>query len=105
MLHDLEAASVVQPGPGFTIEQVSRLHLEARARGVAGLRQIDQLLDEVVDQAMEHVERLRRYVDDLRHCWRQSGELALRATLLREGERGFFGGRVIRDCPVEPDDA
>jgi len=97
MARDLAAAELLEPGPGHTVEELTRRHLEARARGVAGLRQPDQLLDEVVDQAMQHVEDLRRHVDDLRHCWRQSGELALRAALLRDGASRFFSQRVVGD--------
>ena len=106
MLRDLEAAGVLGPGPGYTVEQLTRQHLESRAAGITGLRQIGELLDSVVDQALQHVEDLRAHVDLLRHTLRRSGELALRAVLLSEGGRRFFGQPVAGDVvPRVPDKA
>jgi len=107
MLRDLEAAGVVQPGPGFTIEEITRRHIETRAAGIAGLRQVDELLGDVVARAERNMGDLRAHVEVLRHCLRESGEFSLRSTLLSDGERGFLRPREMRDVPsslpTEPD--
>jgi hypothetical protein len=106
MLRDLEAAGVVKPGPGPSIEETTRRHIEARARGIP-LRQVDELLDDVIEQAMAHIEALRHHVENLRNTFRQSGELAMRAALLSMKERQFLRPRVMREVPQsqlrEPD--
>jgi hypothetical protein len=50
ILVDLVGAGIVDPASagGLTPAQVSNVHLDARARGTAGIRPLDKLLDDVV---------------------------------------------------------
>ena len=62
MTTDLVGACIVDPARAgeLTPPEVSSAHLEARARGTAGVRPIDKLMDDVVAAIERAIERRRK---------------------------------------------
>jgi hypothetical protein len=62
MTADLVGAGILNPATvgEITPLEVANAHLEARAHGIAGVRPIDKLMDDVAAQIERAIERRRR---------------------------------------------
>jgi hypothetical protein len=62
MIIDLVGAGIVNPAMvgELTPTEVANAHIEARAHGIAGVRPIDKLMDDVVTQIERAIERRRK---------------------------------------------
>jgi hypothetical protein len=62
MIIDLVGAGIVNPAMvgELTPTEVANAHIEARAHGIAGVRPIDKLMDDVAAQIERAIERRRR---------------------------------------------
>ncbi len=62
MMVDLVGACIVDPATvgDLTPLEVANAHIEARARGMAGVRPIEKLMDDVAAQIESAIERRRK---------------------------------------------